>query len=191
MKKKEGFPSIQGKKFMNLSRNNMSFNEVFNHIVQFMEQDPKASYRLMVGTDSQVHQMYTIFVTGVVIQRKGKGAWGCILPIKVNRKYLNLHEKISMETTLTEQVAFLFDEDHKNKLIDIVLPYLYKGSSLTMEGHIDVGLEKKSLSRFLAGEMMARIKSLGLEPVVKPEAFVASAYANRYTKSSQKHLLNA
>ncbi|WP_407272427.1 ribonuclease H-like YkuK family protein [Radiobacillus sp. PE A8.2] len=175
-------PFIYDGKFKNLSENHMYFEDVFAHIVQFMKQVPNANYRLMVGTDSQVHKSSTTFVTGVVIQRRGKGAWACILPVRFNRKFLNLHEKISMETTLTEQVAFLFNDDRKNQLIDIVLPYLYRGSSFSMEGHIDVGVETRSLTRFLASEMMARIESVGLEPVVKPESFVASAYANKYTK---------
>ncbi|MRH43749.1 hypothetical protein GH741_13815 [Aquibacillus halophilus] len=173
---------MQNLKFKNISEKNMSFSQVFDHIEDFMNKDPKANYRLMVGTDSQVHKLHTIFITGIVIQCKGKGAWGCILPVKFNRRYLNLHEKISMETTLTEQVAYLFNEERKNRLIDIVLPHIYRGSSFTMEGHIDVGLEKRSLTRFLASEMMARIESIGLEPVVKPDSIVSSAYANRYTK---------
>ncbi|WP_275580701.1 ribonuclease H-like YkuK family protein [Aquibacillus albus] len=166
----------------------MSFDEVFQHIISFMKQEPNANYRLIVGTDSQVYQKHTVFVTGIVIFREGKGAWGCIMPVKIKRKYDNLHEKISMETSLTEQVAFLFNDERKNQLIDIVLPYLYRGSSFAMEGHIDVGLGKKSLSRFLAGEMMARIQSIGLEPVVKPESFVASGYANRFTKHPEKYI---
>ncbi|SDM24709.1 ribonuclease H-like YkuK family protein [Sediminibacillus halophilus] len=172
--------------FMNLTEKKLSFEAVFKRIITFMQQDPAANYRLMVGTDSQVYRSHTLFVTGIVIQRKGKGAWGCVLPTIFPRKYMNLHEKISMETSLTEQVAYLFDEKKKEQLIDIILPHLYHGSSLTMEGHIDVGLEKRSLSRFLAGEMMSRIKASGWEPVVKPEAFVASGYANRYTKTPEK-----
>ncbi|MDL4842655.1 ribonuclease H-like YkuK family protein [Aquibacillus rhizosphaerae] len=179
-------PLIKDRTFMNLSQKNMYFDEVFNYIVHFMKMDPQANYRLMVGTDSQVHKFHTLFVTGIVIKREGKGAWACILPIKFKRKYLNLHEKISMETTLTEQVASLFDEKRKTQLIDIILPHLYRGSSFSMEGHIDIGLERRSLTRFLANEMMARIESVGLEPVVKPESFVASGYANRYTKRSKK-----
>ncbi|MDC3415998.1 ribonuclease H-like YkuK family protein [Aquibacillus salsiterrae] len=181
-------PDIAASPFKNLSKSKMSFEEVFEHIIQFMKKEPNANYRLIVGTDSQVHQRHTVFVTGVVILREGKGAWGCILPIKIKRKYNSLHEKISTETSLTEQVAYLFDEEKKNQMIDIVLPYLYRGSSFTMEGHIDVGLSKKSLSRFLASEMMARVESIGLEPVVKPESFVASGYANRFTKYPEKYI---
>ncbi|WP_138418824.1 ribonuclease H-like YkuK family protein [Aquibacillus sediminis] len=180
--KGDDLPLIENMKFRNLSEKNMSFDRVFEHIIDFMKQDPKANYRLIVGTDSHVHKLHTIFITGIVIKREGKGAWCCLLPVKINRKFMNLHEKISMETSLTEQVAYLFDEEKKKQLIDIVLPHIYRGSSFTMEGHIDVGLEKRSLTRFLAQEMMTRIESVGLEPIVKPDAFVASGYANKFTK---------
>ena len=186
--KKQNSSFLQERAFRNLSEDRMSFEDVFDRIVHFMKKEPNAQYRLMVGTDSQVYRTHTLFVTGIVIQRQGKGAWACILPVRYERKYLNLREKISMETSMTEQVAYLFDEEKKNKLIDIVLPHLYRGSSFTMEGHLDVGLEKRSLSRFLASEMMGRIRSMGLEAVVKPEAFVASGYANRYTKYPEKYL---
>jgi len=30
--------------------------------------------------------------------------------------------------------------------------------------------------------MVARLESIGVEPKIKPDAFVASSYANRFTK---------
>jgi len=64
--------------FQNLSQKNMSFEQVFENIVQFMEKDPIGNFRLMFGTDSHVHSSYTKFITGIVIQRESKGAWACI-----------------------------------------------------------------------------------------------------------------
>lgn len=168
--------------FQNLSQKNMSFEQVFSNIVHFMKCDPHANYRLMVGTDSQVHSRYTVFITGIVIQREGKGAWACIRKISVPRKMTNLHERISFETTLTEEIVSMFTEDRKNQLIDIILPHIYKGSTFTMEGHLDIGKGKRNKTREFVREMVSRIESMGVEPKIKPYAFVASAYANRYTK---------
>lgn len=55
----------------------MSFEEVFVHIVEFMELNPSGNYQLMVGTDSQVHKKHTVFITGIVIRQVGNGVWGC------------------------------------------------------------------------------------------------------------------
>lgn len=51
-----------------------------------------------------------------------------------------------------------------------------------MEGHLDIGAGARNKTRQFVKEMVARIESMGLEPKIKPDAFVASSYANRYTK---------
>lgn len=168
--------------FQNLTYEKMSFSEVFSHILTFMKQDPLGNYKLMVGTDSQVHPSHTLFITGIVIQRVGKGAWGCFRKEMIQRKMTTLHERISFETSLTEQVAALFTEERKNELIEIVLPHIYKGATFTIEGHIDIGSGDRNRTRVYVNEMVARIESLGMEPKIKPDSIVASSYANRYTK---------
>ncbi|MCA1022274.1 ribonuclease H-like YkuK family protein [Halobacillus litoralis] len=160
----------------------MGFSEVFSHILTFMKREPVGNYRLMVGTDSQVHPSRTLFITGVVIQRVGKGAWACYRKEVIPREMTTLHERISYETSLTERVASLFTEERKNELIDIVLPHIYKGATFTMEGHIDIGSGDRNRTRVYVNEMVARIESLGMEPKIKPDSIAASSYANRYTK---------
>lgn len=168
--------------FENLSEKNMSFSDVFQHIRKFIEKDPYGNYKLMFGTDSQVHAKYTRFITGIVIQCETKGAWACIRKEIVPRKMTQLHERISYETTLTEEIAAMFTAEKKEQLIDIILPNIYRGASFTIEGHIDIGSGKKNKTRIFVNEMLARMEALGIEPKIKPEAFVASSYANRYTK---------
>ncbi len=168
--------------FQNLQENRMSFEQVFERIVTFMKMEPGGNHRLMVGTDSQVHRFQTIFITGIVIQNKGKGVWACIRKVIVPRKMTQLHERISLELSLTEEIVSLFTEERKSELINIVLPYLYHGATFTMEGHIDIGAGKRNKTREFVKEMVTRIESMGVEPKIKPNAFVASSYANRYTK---------
>nr|WP_232334349.1 ribonuclease H-like YkuK family protein [Oceanobacillus sp. AG] len=168
--------------FENLSRKNMSFQEVFQHVKSFMEKDRYGNYKLMFGTDSQVHPTYTRFITGIVIQCETKGAWACIRKVIVARRMDHLHERISYETTLTEEIVGLFTEERKNQLIELILPNIYRGASLTIEGHIDIGSGNKNKTRIFVNEMLARMEALGIEAKIKPEAFVASSYANRYTK---------
>lgn len=168
--------------FNNLQENGMSFEQVFKQIVEFMNNDPCSHFRLMVGTDSQVHKQETVFITGIVIQNEGKGVWACIEKMVVPRKMTQLHERISFELSLTEEIVSLFTEERKNELIEIVLPHLYKGATFTMEGHIDIGAGKRNKTSEFVKEMVTRMESMGVEPKIKPNAFVASSYANRYTK---------
>lgn len=168
--------------FQNLQETNLSFEEVFHRIVQFMTLHPKGMYRLMIGTDSQVHTEHTIFITGIVIQQEGQGVWACIRKVIIPRRMTQLHERISQELSLTEEIVSLFTEDRKNQLINIVLPAIYEGATFTMEGHIDIGAGKRNKTSQFVKEMVTRMESMGVEPKIKPNAFVASNYANRYTK---------
>ena len=168
--------------FKNLQEDSLSFEAVYSRILSFMQKDPGGEYRLMVGTDSQVHSSRTLFITGIVIQNAGKGAWACIKEQEIPRKMIHLHERISYETALTEEVVAMFLEDKKEKLMDVVLPHVYRGGSFTMEGHLDIGSGKRNRTKEFVKEMVMRLKSLGVEPKIKPEAFVASCYANRFTK---------
>lgn len=168
--------------FQNLQEDNMSFNQVLERIMKFMSLSPCGNFRLMVGTDSQVHKTKTLFITGIVIQNEGKGVWACIKRVSIPRKMNQLHERISYELSLTEEIVALFDKERKDMLINIVLPYLYQGATFTMEGHIDIGAGNRNKTSAFVKEMVARIESMGVEPKIKPDAFVASSYANRYTR---------
>ncbi|HWL13544.1 MAG TPA: ribonuclease H-like YkuK family protein [Ureibacillus sp.] len=168
--------------FQNLSHKNMPFEKVFRNIEQFMEKDPTGNFKLMFGTDSQCYSRETRFITGIVIQQERKGVWACFRKVIIPRKMSNLYERISYETTLTEEVVSLFTEEKKNSLIDIILPNIYKGASFTIEGHIDIGSGNRNKTRIFVKEMMSRIDTMGLKPKIKPDSFVASSYANRFTK---------
>ncbi|NMD69837.1 hypothetical protein HHO41_06015 [Bacillus sp. DNRA2] len=168
--------------FQNLQEIKMTFDQVFQRILKFMSFSPCGIYRLMVGTDSQVHKMKTVFITGVVIQNEGKGVWACINKVTVPRKMTHLHERISLELSLTEEVVSLFTKEKKDQLINLVLPYVYQGATFTMEGHIDIGAGNRNKTSEFVKEMVARMESMGVEPKIKPDAFVASSYANRYTR---------
>ncbi|TFB14200.1 hypothetical protein E3U55_14215 [Filobacillus milosensis] len=168
--------------FQNLKEKNMTFEQVFEHILKFMRLDPNGNYKLMIGTDSQVHPDHTTFITGIVIQNVGKGVWACLRKITIPRKVTNLHEKISYETSLSEDVFSMFTQERKDDMFEIVLPHVDRGASFTIEGHIDIGAGERNKTRRFINEMVARIESMGAEPKIKPDAFVASSYANRYTK---------
>ncbi|MGE7878834.1 ribonuclease H-like YkuK family protein [Peribacillus muralis] len=169
--------------FQNIQEKNMPFEVVFNHIADFMKLNPAGNFRLMVGTDSQVHKKHTVFITGIVIRQVGNGVWGCIRKVMIPRRMTHLHERISYELSLTEEIVSMFTEERKSQLIEIVLPAVYEGATFTMEGHIDIGIGKRNKTSEFVKEMVARMESMGVEPKIKPNAFVASSYANRYTKN--------
>jgi predicted RNase H-related nuclease YkuK (DUF458 family) len=167
--------------FRNTTQNNMTLPIVFKNILHFMNQDPMGKYKFIIGTDSQAHSGYTTFVTGIVIQREGRGVWACYRKVYIDRR-LELREKIMMETVYTQEVASFFDTDKENEMISIIYPHLYHGATFEKEGHLDVGSGKKNKTRIFVEEMVMMIESVGLTAKIKPDSYVASAYANKYTK---------
>lgn len=164
--------------FQNTTEKNLSLEDVFHRVMRFMSADPYGEFRFMIGTDSHVYRKHTTFVTGIVIQRMGKGVWAGYRKMKQPGQ-LELREKITMETKLTEGVASFFDESKEQQMKNAILPF---GSFLTKECHLDIGRGKKNKTSIFVNEMMKVIESIGYQAKIKPHSFVASHYANYYTK---------
>lgn len=168
--------------FKNVATKDMIFENVYNQILNFMKNEPKARYTLMIGTDSQAYSKYTKFITGIIIQREGNGSWACLRRMDYPKKISNLHEKISIETALTEEIAVLFTDDKRKQLHSVIKPYSLSGSDFTMEGHLDIGEGENNKTKVYVGEMVKRIKAVGLVAKIKPYSMAATCYANKYTK---------
>ncbi|WP_246944034.1 ribonuclease H-like YkuK family protein [Bacillus pinisoli] len=166
--------------FQNISENNMTFERVFSKIITFLKQEPSSIYHLSIGTDSQVHQNETKFISAIHLHRVGKGAWGCLRELVLPREVRSVREKISMETAYSQELASLFTTEHFNEMTDVLLPYADEGADLRFQIHLDIG--RKGVTKDLIQEMTSRIISMGIEAKIKPDSYAASSYANRYTK---------
>lgn len=164
--------------FQNTSEKNLSLEDVFQRVLRFLHADPYGEFRFMVGTDSHVYRKHTTFVTGIVIQRMGKGVWACYRKVKEPGK-MDLREKITTETIHTQRVASYFDAPREQAMKNIISPF---GSKLTKECHLDIGSGKQNKTSMFVHEMLKVIESTGYEAKIKPYSFVASHYANYYTK---------
>lgn len=151
-----------------------SFEEVYQAILGFMRSDTKSSYRISIGTDSQVAGK-TVFVTCIHVHRIGKGAIGFLHRTELQRPVKNLREKIYLETCTSLQLAYLFDEEKMNEI------YKAAGPKVDFEFHIDVGV--KGQTKALISEMVGMAKGIGFVPKIKPDSYCASSFANRYTKA--------
>lgn len=170
--------------FSNSTNPHMTFDEVFVNILSFIKREPTAHYKLAIGSDSQVKSS-TYFISAIHLHRIGldgigKGAWGCIKKYIIPRRISSLREKISIETSLTQELLFLFDYNHISQILDILIPYADKCADFSLEAHIDIG--RKGATRELINEMLARFSSMDVETKIKPDSYAASSYADRYTK---------
>jgi|UPI0004AED812 predicted RNase H-related nuclease YkuK (DUF458 family) len=166
-------------KFFNSTQKNMDIETVAKMIRNFIAQNPNQRYRLAVGTDSQVRGNYTCFATGIHIHRIGQGAWCCVAKKVENRRYTNLREKISRETVITYEILSILHD----LLFDTLCEFTenYKNFDCKMEAHIDIGTRGET--RKLIREMIGYFEGMGVDTKIKPDAFVASSYANRCSKN--------
>ncbi|WP_269865987.1 ribonuclease H-like YkuK family protein [Paenibacillus caseinilyticus] len=173
-------------RFHNLTEQGLAPADVLDRMLRFAAQDPRAAYDLVIGSDSQVHRGHTKLVTGIILHRRGRGAWACCRTVVLPRELTSVKEKLSLETSLSQEAAWCLEElQAVEKLEDLLLPYVYQGASLRTFIDIDAGTHpaKNKTSLYLP-EMVERVKAMGRYAVrVKPDSYGASAYANRYTKS--------
>ncbi|AJY75071.1 ribonuclease H-like YkuK family protein [Paenibacillus beijingensis] len=181
--KKRQFPFIHEKVFRNFSERNMPLSVVYDRIQSFMRTDPCAAFKLIIGTDAQVHAGHTKFITSIVIFRPGRGAWFCYRQVIIPREIRSIREKLTLETTFSQEIATYFDDAKRAMLEDIILPHVYQGAGLQLFIDIDAGTdEKRNQTSAFVADMVGRIEAMGLSARVKPDAIVASSVSNRFTK---------
>jgi len=155
--------------FLSPSGRQRTLEGVYRDIVRFMREDPQASYKLIVGSDSQTRQDL-VFVTAIVIHRLGKGA-RYYYQRTHHRRMASLRQRILFETSLSLAVAGelerLFAE--------------HGPAELDMEVHIDIGPDGET--RDLIREIVGMVLGSGFDAKIKPDAYAASSVADRYTKN--------
>ncbi|MCY7454703.1 ribonuclease H-like YkuK family protein [Bacillus altitudinis] len=166
--------------FFNLSEEHLAFSDVVMRMKDFIQKDPRSVYVLSIGTDSQVNQNITRFMTAIHLHRIGKGAWGCLTQQVLNRPVQSIREKISLETAFSQKVCADILEGPLTELMDLLLPFAEEGADLRFEVHLDIG--KKGSTKELIQEMTGMITAMGIEAKIKPDSYAAFCYANRYTK---------
>ncbi len=172
--------------FCNSKYHDLTFEQVYQHLLEFMRQAPYYEYRLSIGSDSQVSK-YTLFATAVHLHRVGRGAIGFITRQIVPRPIHSLREKIYYETAKTLEVAALFTPDKIENIVECLLRPYGRSGDIHFEFHLDVGTA--GATRDLISEMVAMAKGTAFEPKIKPESYAASSYANRYTKHSHLRMV--
>ena len=147
----------------------MSFDRMFEDIVAFIQEDPEAGYRLIVGTDSQEGPEETTFVTAVVIHRQGKGA-RYYYQRRRQQWVASLRQRIFWEASLSLGLASLLAERLAENGV----------ASLDVEIHLDVG--RRGETRELIRELVGMISGSGFDAKIKPESYGASKVADKHTK---------
>lgn len=154
--------------FISPTRGALSFEGMVADLLSYVQADPEAHYKLIVGTDSQARDDLT-FVSAVIIHRLGKGA-RYYYRKRRQRKLPSLRQKIFYETAISLALAEKLAES------------LQAGgrTALNVEIHLDVG--EQGDTRDLIRDVVGMVTGSGFHAEIKPNSYGASKVADRYTK---------
>lgn len=146
----------------------LTFEQMFQAIVQFISSATDARYRLIIGTDSQERDE-TVFVTAVIVHREGKGAVYFYTKER-RRKMDSLRQRILYEASMSLNIAGKLAERMSANGI----------ASLDVEIHLDIGVQGET--RDLIREVVGMIVGSGFDAKIKPESYGATKVADKHTK---------
>ncbi len=154
--------------FISPTKGHMTFDDVFDEIIDFINEAPDAKYKLIVGSDSQLRTDAN-FVSAIVIHRVGKGA-RYFYTRSVEYVGKSLKARIYHETARSLNIASRLAE----KLAD------NGHSELDVEIHLDIGPNGET--KDIIKEIVGMVTGTGFSAKIKPDSFGASKVADKYTK---------
>jgi len=174
------FQNLEEIKFLSNTLGEISVSEMITAIKNFIDESPKRSYKLVIGTDSHEKnstddadssgsKREVSLVTAVVIHRKGFGGKYFWYKQQPKRVY-SLREKIKEETNASLLFALSFVPEVRKVL---------NGQSPMLEIHLDVG--NKGETREMVNEVVGMITGNGFEAKTKPDSYAASKVADKHT----------
>jgi len=157
------------RQFFSPTLGKVSRAQVVERLAGFLDEDPEANYRIVIGSDSQNYNHHGVdFVSALVIHRIGRGGiyfW----QKRVESRVFSLAERIYQEALDSLLLAQALLEELKNRN---VLHYSF-------EIHVDVG--QVGETRELIDEVVGMIRGNGFAVKTKPDSYAASKVADRHT----------
>ncbi len=162
--------------FFNPTKGNLSLEKVIEEMINYISEKPEKFYDVIVGCDSSSGEE-PHFPVAVVVLRIGEGGRFFLKRIDYKgRKFYNWKTRILEEVFLSCQLALYLRENFEkkikaieNKNFNYQLRYI----------HADVG--ENGATKDMIKEVTGLIRGNGFEPKIKPESFVASSVADRYS----------
>ena len=159
--------------FVNPTQGKLTLDRVVQDMLDFIGEAPGSEYRIIIGSDSQNKESRrtTTFVTAVIVHRVGKGA-RYYFHRRTRPMIKNLRQRIFTEASLSLMVC----GDLREQFLQVEQPR----DLSNLEVHLDVGQNGKTEP--LIKELIGWVEGSGYEAKIKPDSFVASKVADRYTR---------
>jgi hypothetical protein len=157
--------------YNNPTKGKMKIEGVVKEITEFISQNKKDKYELVVGTDSNGTNK-TDFITAIIAYRVGKGGRYFWKRTNGHKVYPTLRQRIYEEVTISLKTADTLIKYFESKLS----PQDFPGYNLQI--HIDIGRNGKT--RDMINEVVGMVRGNGFEVKIKPDSYAASNVADRY-----------
>jgi hypothetical protein len=158
--------------FFSPSKGALDLGGVMKEIADYLAEDPKRTYKIIIGTDSQLQGDIADFVTAIVVHRLGRG--GRYFWQKTTKgNFFSLRQRIYEEVNYSLAMAQKVVEALNGFLPEDVLP------SRGLEIHVDVG--ENGETKELVKEVVNIVRGNGFHVKTKPESFGASKVADKHT----------
>ncbi len=154
--------------FISPTKGPMDFDRMFGDILQYLSEQPKAAYRLIIGTDSHEREG-NCFVTAVIVHRMGKGARYYYTKFK-EPHVESLRQRIFYEASLSLHVA--------SKIMERLARE--RAHKVDVEIHLDVGTNGKT--KGLIRDVVGMVMGSGFDAKIKPDSYGASKVADKHSK---------
>ncbi len=146
----------------------LTAEEMFDKVVEYMEDGGGSRYNLIIGSDSFLGKE-TLFVTAVVVHRVGHGGRYFYRKRRF-KKMDSMRQRIFYEATMSIELAsFLRTKLSENGYKD-----------LPVEIHLDVGASGDT--RDIIKEVVGMVTGSGYAAVTKPDSYGATKVADRHSR---------
>ena len=164
--------------FYSPTQGSLTMDEMIEEIFNHMLKKPESFYEIIVGCDSSSEEE-PHFPVAVVILRKGEGGRFFLKKIKyppsARKRFINWKARILNEVMLSCELALSLKDKIEKRGEKLIEPLNYQFLYI----HADVG--ENGATKDMIKEVIGLIRGNGFEPKIKPESYVASVVADRYT----------
>ncbi len=161
--------------FRNLSESKITFDEVANRIINWINQSPEKEYVLAIGTDSQTYSD-TKIVLSITLHRLSSGGI-FFLHTMYEKAFKNnqLQQKLYTETQSSLDAAAILIRKLNERGLDIQTQ-----PNVHLQIHVDVG-KNGPTSKYIQ-ELEGWVHAVGYDCEIKPNSYAASSIADKFSK---------
>lgn len=155
--------------FKSPTHGNLDFDGVLEKLLEYMGNEPRLGYELIIGTDSFLHNGHLAeFVTALVVHRKNRG--GIYFWSKRSQEHMHtLRQRIFEEALSSLRLAEQLIAQLKARDI----------TEFDLSIHVDIG--PNGATRQMLHEITGMIVGNGFAVKTKPDSYGASSVADRHT----------